>query len=221
MAPELKWIDVFSDRDPGSSVFPAQETWIPLHQIKMGDGENERIGTKVNLESFNIHANVRVTAEPDGSIEVGGDDFIPHQMFRWGFVYDRKPDQSKVDVKPTGSDVFTDYFWGHINKKNSDRFFVISNKYEQLGALFDWTQTIDPGPPPVQSTPSVFWQGPRVVFLKEYKKVDLSITYAFGDDDGKKPITGALWFFLFFDKDRPNGQAKMDYDIRVEYSNSF
>jgi Geminivirus coat protein/nuclear export factor BR1 family. len=143
MAPERKYIDVFSDRSSGSSVFLPQETLIPLSFIAEGNGANQRIGTKVNIESYNVHMNMRFPDEPARNVDSG----TFNNFFRYGVVYDRQPNSGSIPS--IAGDIFTS-FWGHVNKDNRDRFFIISDKFAVLGDFANFQQYIvDPGPPPV------------------------------------------------------------------------
>jgi len=190
-----------------------------LHQVVQGSGVNERIGTKINIESYNIHANVRVSWSP---FDTGLDNFVSvnNRMIRYGVVYDRQPDQTTFQGTFPSSDLFTD-FWGHVNKDNKDRFFVISDKYTTFGSFYNALDPVDPGPPPVFGPPISHWTEPRVFIWKEYKDVDLAVTFGLGDDLGIEPKSGALWAFLMMDKNASVGDLLMDYNMRTTFTDAM
>jgi len=220
MAPERKWIDKHSNRAPFSSTFVAGGlNLVALHQVGQGLGANERVGTKINIESYNIHANIRVSFQP---FNTGTDvfSFWNNPIIRYGVVYDRQPDRTTFEAQFDFAELFTD-FWGHINKDNKDRFFVISDKYTTLGALYNALDPVDPGPPPAFGPPISHFTEPRVFIWKEYKDVDLSVIFSDVDELGIEPLSGALWAFLIKDKNSPGGNLLWDYDMRTTFTDAM
>lgn len=195
-------------------------TLIPLHQVAEGLGPTERIGTKINIESYNIHGNVRVSWQP---FNTGTDVFanVNNRILRYGVVYDRQPDQTTFQGQFAVSELFDDGFWGHLNKTNSDRFFVISDKFFTFGSFVNALDPIDPGPPPTFGPPVTHFTEPRVMLWKEYKDVDLSVVFKPGDVLGLEPTSGALWAFLMMDKNAINGDLLMDYNIRTTFTDAI
>lgn len=181
----------------------------------MGTGATERIGTKVNLESYNIHMNMRFPDEPSPTtLSSSFNNFI-----RYGVFYDRAP--NGASLPSLEGDVF-EAFWGHLNKNNRDRFFIISDKYAVLGDFANFQRyVVDPGPPPVFSNPTFFWTNPRYLIWKEYKDVDLSVTYDIADDTGVDPNSGMLWAFVLRGKNADPGHLLADWDMRTTFTDAI
>lgn len=198
-------------------MFITSETLIPLHIIPEGTSESERIGTSVNIESYNIHANIRRAPEYSST----NNTLFNNEFIRYGVIYDRQPDRTVFAGQPTlVGDVFT-AFWGHLNRVNKNRFFVISDKYFVFGEMSGFFDQVDPGPPPVFGPPTMTSVGELYKIWKEYKKVDLKVTYGVNDTEGLEPTSGALWAFILRGKDGVPGHLLADWDIRTTYTDSM
>jgi len=196
-----------------------------LHRIEQGVENTERIGSKINIESFNIHAWIGILGQAKNDTDV----YIDRPMIRYGVFYDRQPPTDVFAARPNViGDVFTS-FWGHINKDNKDRFFVISDKFTKFGSFHNLKgDIIDPGEPPLIpptfGPPTTFWTEPRDFIWKEYKDVDLSVTYANNDVLGLEPLSGALWVFVLQSPETTataTDALNITWDIRTTFTESF
>jgi len=190
---------------------------IPLHQIAQGLADTERIGTAVNIESYNVHANIRRTPEYSQTVAVA----FNNEFIRYGIIYDRQPDRSVAFGTPSLiGDVFTS-FWGHLNRVNRNRFFIISDKFFVFGERSGVIDPVDPGPPPVFGPPAITDNGALYFIWKEFKKVDLKVTFDDFDESGIEPISGSLWAFILRGKDNSPGMLLADWDIRTTFTDSM
>lgn len=216
----MKWIDESQTEESFGEDSPIL---FSLNDIFLGTGPTNRIGRQVRITSVNVHAMVRHNADPS-DIFLDGVVNIPPGWIRMIIFLDKQPtdtDPTLIAASGSANALIETNWLGQLNLNARSRFFVISDKFKNLGRFYSRPDPPDPLDPDVRPSPTVAWDEPQSVMFKEFKKLDIISTYG---DSLTKPVTNRL--FIAFISNLPDvgelgsmfNPLEITYDVRIRFT---